>query len=205
MISLVPQLLLLGTVFAGAPVPDPRHALLAAPDQYLGRPDARLRYRDLGGSGEVVVMLHGYSDDLTVWTRVADSLAGTFRVIALDQRGFGKSTIHPGAPFGKAMSDDVIALLDHLGIAQVDCNRRICRRFMAIRLDGADDEAEALQSVLLRERKTPATGRVLLGCVAKRCLDGSLQFPVFTRAGRPQAPPVDEEAVSLRQDPICDR
>jgi len=106
----------LAALAAGAPSPEPKNALLQAPDQFLDRPDVRLRFKDLGGPGPVVVMLHGYSDDLTVFTRVADSLEGSFRVIALDQRGFGKSTIRPGAPFGKAASDDVIALLDHLGI-----------------------------------------------------------------------------------------
>jgi pimeloyl-ACP methyl ester carboxylesterase len=108
--------LLLAGLSAGAGTAEPKHALLHAPDQFLERPDVRLRYKDLGGAGPVVVMLHGFSDDLTVFTRIADSLEGSYRVVALDQRGFGKSAIRPGAPFGKAASDDVVALLDHLGI-----------------------------------------------------------------------------------------
>jgi pimeloyl-ACP methyl ester carboxylesterase len=118
MLQLSTYALLVGLAAAGGTPTEPKNALLHAPDRFLERPDARLRYRDLGGPGPVVVMLHGYSDDLTVFTRIADSLEGSYRVVALDQRGFGKSTIRPGARFGKAVAEDVIALLDHLGVEQ---------------------------------------------------------------------------------------
>lgn len=92
-------------------------ALLRAPDRFLDRPDAMLRYRDLGGAGEPVVLLHGYTNRLEGWKGVADSLRHSHRVIALDLRGFGRSRVrHVPATYGKAMALDVVALLDTLGI-----------------------------------------------------------------------------------------
>lgn len=51
-----------------------------------------LRYRDWGGSGTPVVLVHGLASSLTIWNFVAPILAERFRVIAVDQRGHGLST-----------------------------------------------------------------------------------------------------------------
>lgn len=91
-------------------------ALLSAADRYFMAGDVRLRYRDIG-QGEPVVLIHGLARSLDDWTGVADSLALDHRVIALDVRGFGKSTrvSEPGR-LGIEMAHDVVRLLDHLGI-----------------------------------------------------------------------------------------
>jgi pimeloyl-ACP methyl ester carboxylesterase len=90
--------------------------LAAAPDQFVRIADARLRYRAIG-SGTPVVMLHGYADRLENWESAADSIARNYRVIALDQRGFGLSTkFADPAKYGAHLTDDVIALLDSLRI-----------------------------------------------------------------------------------------
>ena len=91
-------------------------ALAAAPDRYFTSGDARLRYRDIG-QGDAVILIHGLSRSLDDWNGVADSLALDHRVIALDVRGFGKSTrFSDRAHFGRRMADDVVQLMDHLGI-----------------------------------------------------------------------------------------
>ncbi|GAA4408857.1 alpha/beta hydrolase [Nibrella viscosa] len=92
-------------------------SLKTAPDKYLAFDDVRLRYRDFG-KGEPIVLLHGYSDNLEMtWSEVADSLAKTNRVIALDQRGFGKSSkFSDPAHYQTGLFTDVIRLLDSLGI-----------------------------------------------------------------------------------------
>jgi pimeloyl-ACP methyl ester carboxylesterase len=52
-----------------------------------------------------------------MWGRFADSLATQYRVIALDQRGFGQSSkFADPARFGAEMSRDVARLLDHLRV-----------------------------------------------------------------------------------------
>lgn len=93
-----------------------RHRFAASPDRLFLGQEAEIRYRDLA-LGEPVLLLHGYADRLETMEGLADSLAPTHRVIALDLRGFGGSSkfSDPGR-YGQAMVGDVLALLDHLGI-----------------------------------------------------------------------------------------
>ncbi|MGH8574654.1 MAG: alpha/beta fold hydrolase [Gammaproteobacteria bacterium] len=92
--------------------------LATAPDRFFTEGGVRIRYRDFG-RGEPVVMTHGYTDRLEMWTGLADSLASTHRVIALDARGFGLSS-KPADPaaYGMPMADDVARLLGHLRIGR---------------------------------------------------------------------------------------
>ena len=90
--------------------------LLAAADHYFMSGDARLRYRDIG-QGDPVILVHGLTRSLADWTGVADTLARDHRVIALDVRGFGKSTrFSDPARLGSQMAADIVRLLDHLDI-----------------------------------------------------------------------------------------
>lgn len=92
--------------------------LATAPDRWLEVEEGvRLRYREIG-AGPPVVMLHGYTDNLEMWSAPADSLARDHRVIVPDIRGFGRST-KSGDPafYGQQMVDDVVRLLDHLNLA----------------------------------------------------------------------------------------
>jgi 2-hydroxy-6-oxonona-2,4-dienedioate hydrolase len=50
----------------------------------------KLRYRE-AGTGPVVILLHGLGGDGSRWTSTMSTLGGQFRVIALDQIGFGQS------------------------------------------------------------------------------------------------------------------
>jgi 2-hydroxy-6-oxonona-2,4-dienedioate hydrolase len=43
------------------------------------------------GSGPVVILLHGLGDNVSVWQAEMGPLSVHFRVIALDQIGFGRS------------------------------------------------------------------------------------------------------------------
>jgi pimeloyl-ACP methyl ester carboxylesterase len=80
-----------------------------------------LAYRGFGPSEAVpVLLLHGMGDDARTWDRFAGELAAAGRqAIALDQRGHGESS-HPGEYSIDLMRADVIAFLDHLGIARAD-------------------------------------------------------------------------------------
>jgi pimeloyl-ACP methyl ester carboxylesterase len=81
----------------------------------LARPGARLAY-EVTGTGPVVVLVHGFGLDLRMWDPQAGALAGRFRVVRYDCRGFGASgPFDPGVPYTHA--EDLLALLDHLGIA----------------------------------------------------------------------------------------
>jgi pimeloyl-ACP methyl ester carboxylesterase len=78
------------------------------------------------GAGPDIVLIHGFASSLQGnWrgTGVVDALvASGRRVTALDCRGHGRSgTPHdPAAYGGTKMADDVIKLMDHLGIANAD-------------------------------------------------------------------------------------
>jgi pimeloyl-ACP methyl ester carboxylesterase len=67
----------------------------------------------IAGDGPPLVLLHAGIADRTMWEDVMPMLAGRFRVIACDLRGFGETPL-PDGPFGYAA--DVAAMLDVLGI-----------------------------------------------------------------------------------------
>lgn len=76
-----------------------------------------LSYTELGAgpsttlrTGPTLVLLHGFPLDSRAWMEVAQKLAGAFRVILPDLRGFGAST--NDAPFTiESLADDVHAFL----------------------------------------------------------------------------------------------
>ena len=72
----------------------------------------RVRYARLG-HGPPVVLLHGYPDNLHLWSEVAPLLAGSFDVIAVDWPGMGMSEALPGGATPFDMTSRLITLLDH--------------------------------------------------------------------------------------------
>ena len=81
-------------------------------------------YYDDQGDGPVVVLLHGFAADTNVnYVRAGllDALLDEgYRTVALDFRGHGLSAkpTEPEAYADDALRRDVVALLDHLGIAE---------------------------------------------------------------------------------------
>ena len=118
--SLVACSLLFATTLSGAAqqaATAPAVATLAtAPDQQFTAGDLTLRYRDIG-TGDPIVFIHGYTATLESMLGIANALPPEHRKIALDVRGFGRSTkFGEATQFGQKMVDDVIALMDHLKI-----------------------------------------------------------------------------------------
>lgn len=75
-----------------------------------------LAYGDVG-RGSAVVLIHGFPLCRGMWKlqEEAVSMAG-FRLITPDLRGFGESDA-PAGPYSMSLfADDIVALLDHLGI-----------------------------------------------------------------------------------------
>ena len=71
------------------------------------------------GSGEAVVLLHGFPQHAWMWRRIVPSLARRWRVIAPDQRGMGGTSI-TAAGYDKAtLARDLHGLLQHLGLERV--------------------------------------------------------------------------------------
>ena len=74
-------------------------------------------YYEVHGEGESLILLHGLGSSTRDWQFQLDDFARNYRVVMLDLRGYGQ-TDHPPGPFSiQQMSEDVIALVDHLEIS----------------------------------------------------------------------------------------
>ena len=63
-------------------------------------------YRDWGGSGQAVLLLHGLASNCRIWDLVAPILGRQLRTLALDQRGHGRSfKPDTGYDFASVVSD----------------------------------------------------------------------------------------------------
>ena len=67
------------------------------------------------GGGTPLVLLHAGWSDQSSWADLAGRLAGQYRVISYDARGYGESP-PPREPFTQL--GDLITVLDHLGVAR---------------------------------------------------------------------------------------
>ena len=79
--------------------------------------DIQLAYDDVG-VGHVVVLIHGYPFNRSLWTEQTDALTSRFRVVTPDLRGFGESDSSEGPVTMNRMAQDVAELMDQLGIEQ---------------------------------------------------------------------------------------
>src|SRR3954471_22535549 len=71
------------------------------------------------GTGRPLLLLHGWPEFWLTWEPVMTRLANRFDLIAPDLRGFGGSD-KPEGPFGPAeQAEDLVGLLDALGIVSV--------------------------------------------------------------------------------------
>jgi pimeloyl-ACP methyl ester carboxylesterase len=90
-----------------------------AQDFFFNSAGVRIHYT-IEGKGEPVVLIHGWGVDLEWnWAEpgIIKGLADHYRVIAIDNRGHGRSDKpHDPHQYGMNMVSDVIRLLDHLKI-----------------------------------------------------------------------------------------
>lgn len=80
------------------------------------RGGVRLSVRDWGGDGAGVLLLHGLAGHCGEWDGLARSLRRDgYRVLALDQRGHGRSERAPADVSRKAYVDDVLGVVEEFG------------------------------------------------------------------------------------------
>ncbi len=78
-----------------------------------------IAYREVG-SGDPIVLLHGFPLSSLTWRRVAPELAQEYRCIALDLPGAGQSLVSPDVPLGLDAQARVLgSFLDALEIQRV--------------------------------------------------------------------------------------
>jgi pimeloyl-ACP methyl ester carboxylesterase len=93
-------------------------AAMALEDKYFDSAGVNIRYVEQG-AGEPVILVQGFSGNIEGWINLGifAELAKTYRVIAFDPRGHGKSgKPHDPAQYGAEMGQDVIRLMDYLKV-----------------------------------------------------------------------------------------
>jgi pimeloyl-ACP methyl ester carboxylesterase len=71
------------------------------------------------GSGDPVVLVHGWPQHWWMWRHVVPLLAPHARLMMIDLRGFGWTDAPPGAYDKQTLADDLLAMLDALGLGRV--------------------------------------------------------------------------------------
>ncbi|MFC9955831.1 alpha/beta fold hydrolase [Streptomyces nigra] len=128
---------------------------------------ATLHYDDTGPStGLPVLLIHGHPFNRTLWTPQSKQLAAAgYRVITPDLRGYGDSDVTPGRVYLSDFADDLVDLLDTLGIGQavvggvsmggqiaMEVHRRYAHRVCALVLSDTSSPAESTEGKAFRNR-----------------------------------------------------
>ena len=76
-----------------------------------------------GGSGNPLLLLHGYPQTHVIWHQIAPRLAHSFHVICPDLRGYGDSSKPPSTPdhypySKRAMAQDMVEVMASLGYSE---------------------------------------------------------------------------------------
>jgi pimeloyl-ACP methyl ester carboxylesterase len=75
----------------------------------------KINFEDYG-SGNPLVLIHGFAESLTIWHEYKDVLARNFRLILIDLPGHGQSSIIDDVHSMDLMADSIKAVLDLLNI-----------------------------------------------------------------------------------------
>src|SRR4029079_12523858 len=96
----------------------PRRPTKAVRSHFANVNGVRLHYLS-AGTGDPIVLLHGYAETSHMWRPLIAKLASTHTVIAPDLRGAGQSST-PAAGYSKAeMAQDIHALVRKLGYEHI--------------------------------------------------------------------------------------
>jgi pimeloyl-ACP methyl ester carboxylesterase len=80
---------------------------------------ARLHYVAAGAEGSPILLVHGFPESWWAFRHVIPLLAREHRVLAVDLRGFGDSTVADGEFSSAIAADDLHALIRHLALGPV--------------------------------------------------------------------------------------
>ena len=85
---------------------------------YFEHAGCQLHYEDRG-QGQPVLLVHGLGSSIQDWEYQIPHLLQTHRVLAIDLRGHGRSGKPRERYSIRQLADDVVALIEHLGLQQV--------------------------------------------------------------------------------------
>ena len=76
---------------------------MAVKSEFLQVNRLQLHYREWGNPKDkhALIFLHGFAATSRIWDEIAEELAKDFRVIAVDQRGHGRSDLDPNHDYSR--------------------------------------------------------------------------------------------------------
>eukprot|EP01127_Copromyxa_protea_P012523 TRINITY_DN3285_c0_g1_i2.p1 TRINITY_DN3285_c0_g1~~TRINITY_DN3285_c0_g1_i2.p1 ORF type:complete len:225 (+),score=34.14 TRINITY_DN3285_c0_g1_i2:218-892(+) len=99
---------------------------LVALERYVTIPNGKVFYQEWNKGEKIsqrppLLLLHGMMQTSHTWDDFAPYAASNYRVIAMDQRGHGKTFASPNKDYStSAMTQDIKQVLDELKVPQVD-------------------------------------------------------------------------------------
>jgi len=175
--------------------------LLHAEDFFFDSAGVKIHYT-VEGKGEPVLVIHGFGGNVQGMgiAGIVKALSGDFQVIAIDNRGHGKSDKpHDPAAYGMQMMEDSIRLLDHLKIRKA----HVVGYSMGGRITGAilGAHPERLRTAVLGgfgwESPDDPARRAYQKEMAESLEQGKGVGPLLGRLNPVGAPPPTEEQISM--------
>ena len=147
--------------------------------------DASIHYR-VSGQGEPLLLLHGGLSSSLDWYAQLPELSRHFKVVSIDSRGHGQSTLGHQTYGYSLLADDVIAVMDELRIADAD-------------IAGWSDGGNIAQ---LLARNQPKRDRRVMAISANAHPDGlTRQASELIQGIDPEKPPLLMQALYFFQSP----
>jgi 3-oxoadipate enol-lactonase len=106
------------------------------------------------GSGETLVLVHAFPFDRRMWRDQALSLSTERRIVTIDLPGFGESHPLEEVPTVDTFADQIVALLDHLGIEKAAVGGLSMGGYVALAF--AANHAHRLQGLVLCDTRAAA-------------------------------------------------
>jgi pimeloyl-ACP methyl ester carboxylesterase/Fe2+ transport system protein FeoA len=177
--------------------PAPAAEAPACEENFFDSDGVNLRYLDCG-TGDPVFLLHGFALTAEMnWfpTGLLASLPAEFRLLALDQRGHGRSDKpHEPARYGNAFAGDILNLMDDLGIEKAHVVGYSMGGWIALYL--AAEHPERIRTVVVGGNgwRPPGDGlpeevRPWLVALEKIAKEGGSITDAMWQPGWPEPPP----------------
>ncbi len=144
----------------------------------------RIHYRDVGEGSEPLLLIMGLGGSGDAWWRLLPSLEPRYRLLVVDNRGTGKSDPVRGVLTLRAMVGDVLAVLDHAGVASAHVHGVSMGGMVAQHL--ALDHPERVRSLILgctaaQARSGQPPWRLLGSSALRPLLGPGRSWPVLSR------------------------
>jgi len=152
------------------------------------------------GQGPPIVFLHGYPENLQIWSRIAPLMADRFEVIAFDWPGMGYSEEWPGGATPQLLAKRLLAIFDELHLQRptlvgMDMGGQPSLAFAAMYPDRVA-RLVVMNSLVFGDEQTSWEIRLLRKFGFNRFALRSLPGVIFSRAERtflPRGERIDQE------------